>query len=258
MPPNLALAALAWMELRAMQAGHRAVDRGLVEERWTRDLERSRRFASEGREWEASRLLAEMASDYVTLRPAEELAAVARRAQELGAMPAVREQARRQVRAAEAHLASVHRALQVLADAFPEEADLPVSSLAKTVLDMNIASLRRTAAGTSEEAFDARRVLAELDVQTGFYLPVEAMRQGDDERARFYLRIAEDINPDDAFAWYLRAAIHARRLQTDRALGALERAVALGFRTVDALDHDASFNSLRRHPAFVRMLDSLR
>jgi tetratricopeptide (TPR) repeat protein len=258
MPPNLALAALAWMELRAMQAGHRAVDPGLVEERWTRDLDRSRRFESEGRVWEASHLLAEMASDYMTLRPAEELATVARRARELGATPAALEQPRRQVRAAKVHLDRVHHALQVLADAFPEEADVPVSTPAKTILDMNIAALRQTAAGTSEDAFDARRVLAELDVQTGFYLPVEAMRQGDDERARFYLGIAEAVNPDDAFAWYLRAAIHARRRQTDKALAALERAVALGFRTVDALDHDASFNSLRRHPDFVRVLDALR
>lgn len=258
MPPNLALAALAWMELRAMQAGDRPIDRALVDERWSRDLDRSRRFESEGQTWKAARLLSEMAGDYVKLRPAEDLASVARRARELAATPVVQDQARQQIRASRQHDQRVTRALEIIADAFPEEADLPAVPLGRVIRDLDIAGLRRTAAGTTEEALDARRVLAELDVQTGFYLPVEAMTRGDDERAKFYLGLAEAVNPDDSYAWYLRAAVGARLRQTDRALAALNRAVALGFRTLDALEHDASFNHLRRNPEFLRVLDGLR
>ncbi len=130
---------------------------------------------------------------------------------------------------------------------------------AAAILNLDIAILRKAAARRDTEAgLAAGRVLAELNVQTGFYLPSEALRAGDDERARFYLAIAEAIDPDDSYAWYLRSAVSARMGQPQAAINALTRAVALGFRTIDAIEHDRSFDSIRRRAEFVALLERVR
>lgn len=258
MPPELAEAALAWMELRAMKAGTRQADAAFVDARWSRDLSRSASLEADGRLWQASRLLASMADDYAGLRPQDETADVVRRSRALGATEAAQAQARRQAREATQHAIRVNRALQIIGDAYPKDADGSVSPVAKVLLDLDITGLRRAAASRDEEGLAAARLLAQLDVQTGFYLPVAALAAGDDQRARFYLDIAEAIRTDDAYAWYLRAVVHARMRQPARAVQALERAIGAGFRTVDALEHNAAFEALRQRPEFARVLDDLR
>lgn len=259
MPPELATASLYWMELRAMQAGHRVIDRALVSERWTRDLDRSRGLETAGLMWEASQLLTSMADDYKGLRATEELADLVARADRLGKTPRAMDQARLLERAALDHDARVHRRLQIVAAAFPANADGPVTAVAQTISDLEISKLLEVSRGDpSEEALAAGRVLAELNVQTGFYLPEAAMSEGDYERARFYLGIAEAIDPDDAYGWYLRAAAEARLHQPDKAIAALKRAVTLGFRTLDAVEHNGAFDSVRQRPDFTAVVAELR
>jgi predicted esterase len=259
MPSELAFAAVAWMELRAMGAGLRAIDRGVVDERWQRDRERVGTLEAEGLVWEASRLLASMAADYVRLRPEAEIAELTRRAKELGATRVARAQASLQEHAARQHESRIERAMEIVADAYPESADAPAVPLAKTLLDLGIARLRATARGADGDAARAAsRVLAELDVQTGFYLPTSALRRKDVDRARYYLGLARAIDPDRAYTWFLTAAVEAQSKAPARALAALERAIDLGFRTIDALDHDPAFESLRKRPDFVGLVNRLR
>lgn len=259
MPPDLAMAAVAWMELRAMASGDRGIDPAIVDERWARDLERSRALEADGLDWEASGLLASMAADYAKLRPFEEVSEVSRRAGQLGSTPRARSQAQTQARAAARHDSRIERAMLIIADAYPPEAEMPAASVAATIKTLDLARLHLTVEGENiEEALAARRVLAELDVQAGLYLPVSAIRSNDYRRARFYLDIALAIRSDESYAWYLRAAVDARMRQPDRAIESLERAIALGFRTADALEQDPSFSSLRNRPEFVRLLNALR
>lgn len=258
MPPELAMAALCWMEVRAMKAGARPIDRTLVEERWTRDLERARTLEADGLVWEASQLLAAMADDYASLRSPDEIAEVSRRGQQLAQTSTALSQARRQQREAIDHDVRVNRRLQILAAAFPASAEEPVISVPQTVWNLDIEKLLKTARGASEEARAAGRVLAQLHVQTAFYLPAEALDQGKVERARFYLGIAEAIDPSDSYSWYLRAAVEARSRREGRALDALKRAVSLGFQTADALEHDASFARLRQLPEFAALVEQAR
>ncbi len=259
MPPELAGAALYWMELHAMQEGARAMDRALVDERWTRDLDRVRTLESGGLQWEASRLLASMANDYAGLRTDADVIEMNRQATALGATPAASAQAKLQDREAREHERRLTRALAVLADAFPADAVEPREMPAATVRNLDIAVLRRTAAsGDTEAALAAARVLAELNVQTGFYLPSEALRLGDDQRAAFYLAVAEAIDPNDGYAWYLRGAVAARAGRPRAAIDALTKAVALGFRTVAAVEHDRSFDPIRRRAEFVSLLQRMR
>jgi tetratricopeptide (TPR) repeat protein len=258
MPPELAMAALAWMELRAMRAGQRPIDRGLVEERWTRDRERVQMLEDRGKLWEASQLLKSMADDYTTLRPSDEVAELVARAERLARTPQATDQSRRLVKEAEEHDRNVHRRLQVLAAAYPANADEPVAPVKHAVWNLDIPTLRETARGTSDEALAAGRVLAQLFVQTGFYLPTEALAKGDVERARYYLGIAEAIDPDDAHSWYLRAAVEARSKQYERSIAALKRALALGYRTTDALENEAAFTAMRDRPDFRALVEEAR
>ena len=259
MPPDLATAAVAWMELRAMQSGDREIDAKVVDERWSRDLERTRALEADGSDWEASRLLASLASDYAKLRSADEISEVTRRARQFGSTAKARSQAHIQAHASARHESRVERAMLIIADAYPPDAEMPAATVAATVKTLDLPRLQLTARGANaEEALAAARVLAELDVQTGLYLPVSAIRSQDYQRARFYLGVALAVRSDDAYAWYLRAALDARMRQPDRAIESLERAISLGFRTVDALEQDPSFTSLRQRPEFVRLLNGLR
>jgi tetratricopeptide (TPR) repeat protein len=258
MPPELAMAALCWMELRAMQAGQRGIDRELVQERWTRDLDRSQTLEAGGLVWEASQLLKAMAGDYAGLRPAEEIAETAARADRLAkTLDGVR-QAELLRRAAFDHDARVHRRLQIIAAAFPKTAEEPAITLAQTIWNLDIAKLRDAARAQSDDALAAARVLAQLQVQTGFYLPEAALADGEYEHARFYLGIAEAIDPNEPYSWYLRSAVEARQKRFDQAVAALKRAVALGFRTLDAVEHDPAFDTLRQRSDFAAVVDELR
>src|SRR6185369_3649733 len=72
MPEELATAALAWLDLRAMKAGTRAKDLGEIDALWQQDLSRARGFEAAGRPIPALRLYSAMADDYAGLRdPAE-------------------------------------------------------------------------------------------------------------------------------------------------------------------------------------------
>jgi tetratricopeptide (TPR) repeat protein len=257
MPPDLAMAALCWMDLRAMRGGHRPIDRAFVEERWTRDLDRSRTLETNGLPWEASQLLKAIANDYEGLKSAEEIAEVAARASRLGSLPEALKQAQLQQRASMDHDARVHRRLQVIAAAFPQSAEEPTITLAQTIWNLDIAKLREAARGQSEDALAAARVLAQLQVQTGFYLPEAALADGEYERARFYLGISEAIDPDDAYSWYLRAAVAARLKQPESAVAALKRAIALGFRTLDSVQHESAFDTVRKRADFAALIDEL-
>jgi len=259
MPPAVAMAAVEWMELRAMQSGLRDVAPALVDAWWDRDLHAVQIFEELGRPLAASRRLEAVARDYVGLRSSGQIAMVRSRGAALAAEPGIAMEVGAQKASAAAHEKRIARAMQVLADAFPAGESSPAEPLAGVLTGLGVPGLRLTAAGRDPvEALTARRLLAELEVQTGFYLPVEAMRAHEDERAAFYLDVANAIDPDDSFAWYLRAAIFARARRAADAIGALTRAVDSGFRSSGALDHDASFDALRSREDFQALVARVR
>jgi hypothetical protein len=258
MPRDLAMAAVEWMELRAMQAGSREVGPAFVDEKWARDLQTVATYEEGGRPLAASRRLEAMARDYRGLRPNDDLAMVAARSVRLAAEPGIRVEARAQQLAAAAHAERIHRAMRMIAAAFPAGAVAPAQPAATLVADLGIPELRAAAGRNDQAALAARRLIAELDVQTGFYLPVAAMQVNEDGRAAFYLEIARAIAPDDSFAWFLRAKIFARARNTTAAIDALRQAVNRGFRTLDALEHDPAFDVLRPRRDFLVLVEQVR
>ena len=259
MPRELARGAVEWMELRAMQSGSRPVDRDLVDLLWMRDLRDVATLEEAGRPFAAWRRLRAIVRDYTGLRSGEDLAGLRARSERLSTMPGLRPEADDEARAIAAHDARIATALRVVTLAFPPGAASPVHPVARTLAEIGVADLLAAAGSPDRETGrSARRLLAELDVQTGFYLPAEAIRAGADARAAYYLDIAHAINPNDSFAWYLRAKILARAARTTEAMDALSRAVRRGFRTLDALEHDPAFDPLRGRQDFARLVDQVR
>jgi hypothetical protein len=259
MPRDLAMSAVEWMELGAMQDGRRTIDRSLVDAMWMRELHDAATLEEAGRPFAAWLRLRAIARDYEGLRPQEEIAAIRLRGDRLSTLPGLQPDADAEARAAAWHDARVAAALRVVALAYPAGAVAPAHPVARTLAEMHVPELLADASSPDRaRSLDARRVLAELDVRTGFYLPMEAMQAGDDGRAAFQLEIARAINPADSYAWFLRAKILARTGRTEEAIAALGLAVRNGFRTLDALEHDRAFGLLRRRRDFQRLVQQVR
>lgn len=259
MPPSLAYAALQWMELRAMKSGARSVNPALVQEAWWRDLADVERLRESDRPTAARRRLMAMARDYAGLQSADDMATISRLSVEVSSEPWLAAAVEAEVAAAAAHARRIEESMAIIAKAFPPATAQPVELPGATLNSLRVPLLLATASGRDQAAaLDARRILSELDVQTGFYLPAAAMVDGDDTRAAFYLELAKTINPNDPYAWYLRASLSGRAGRTAEALDHLSRAVALGFRTLNALETDRAFDPLRGRPDFEALVARVR
>lgn len=78
-------------------------------------------------------------------------------------------------------------------------------------------------------------------------------RLGNREKALEYEALAREKTSDNLYVYYNTALVHAQFGQTDEALDALERAVALDYQ-VDLLPLDPAFEGLREEPRFKRLI----
>src|SRR5262249_45730030 len=125
--------------------------------------------------------------------------------------------------------------------------------------ELGIPALKhRASTDAPEERLSAERILANLRVETSFYLPEELVGHGDAAHARLRLAVAAEIDPDDPRIDYDLASVDARTGQKARARRELERAVDRGFRRFDLLDEDPDFASLRADPEFRTWLATTR
>lgn len=259
MPTDVAMDAIGWLELKAMQRGLAPLNRALVDGQWTRDAACVAEAEASGSPLLAARRLAAMVRDYSGLRSVDDVESAKRRRDLLRTQPRSKANAEAERRATESHAARIADAMQTLARAFPRGAHVPIQPAMRTVVDLGVPELLRAASGPIvETALAARRLLAELDVQTGFYLPMQAMEEREDNRAGYYLDIAREINAADPHAWYLRARLLAKASRPDAALSALATGVDRGFRTLDALQRDRAFDPLRGRDEFRRLVERVR
>jgi predicted esterase len=259
MPPAVATAAVEWLEIKAMQRRLAPVAPALVEAHWARDQRAVEMFEDRDRPRAASRRLGDMARDFDGLKPAAVIAAAAASSAALGAEPRSRAEDEAEQRAKAWHAERLDRALHAIASAYPVLSAAPAHPVADTIEAMGLRELLPLARELrGEGTLAARRVLAELQVQTGFYLPMQAIARGQDDRARYYLYLAEAIAPAEPYPWFLRARIAARGGAIPEAIASLRTAVERGFRSLDPLEHDAAFESLRERKDFQELVDRVR
>ena len=131
---------------------------------------------------------------------------------------------------------------------------------ARLAIELGIAELRARAARApgSEDALGAERLLAEIFVQTVFYLPRGYRQEKNWARAILCASLAAEARPDSPAPHYEIAALEALSGRPDRAFAALDRAVALGYRDAGELDRDPDFASLRGDGRYRDLLARLR
>src|SRR5262245_33327883 len=224
-PAPLLADALAWLELRGMRDGRRVPDAGLAASLLARWQEEAAAFERRGRLVDAERRYAGLARDFEGLADVSALSAAAERIRGSRAYDEERRRRAKLQKREQDYEARAQRALSLL------DADDAPGSVRSAVSELGLADLRKRAASASDpdERLSAQRMLAELNVQTGFYLPRSLRERGDTARAALVLAVAAEASPDNPEIWYGLARARAQVGWKKDAVKALERAVEAGF-----------------------------
>ena len=273
MPPELALAAVEWMELEAMRSGKRDTDPKLVAELYEKDLETARELEEAGDLLAAMRRHEAIARTFEGLR---ETGTVAARAAEL----ADSREVKRALKAESAAHRFEKNQLQQMAAAlaqfrverlivggesepgpdegFAGEGSSPVMSVSELERALGLPRLLASAEKETPQGLAARRVLDSMSAQLGFYLPRDFFQSQDYSRASVALEIAAKIGPPRPFVLYNLASAKARLGKRKAAIAALARAVEAGYANVEYLEQDADLESLRELSEYKDLVGRMR
>jgi hypothetical protein len=248
-PADLAMKAVAWMELQAMKAGKREKSPALVEAEWSHDRERARAQAAT-HPADALHTWSAMAADYAGLR---DVAEATREAAALAASPACQKELRERDERDHRDKGLLAWAPAILARANPDNEPVTVAQIAA---ELKIPELKKRAESADlEESLSAKRILNTYLGQTMFYLPQSFLEKKEYDRAVFMLSVGAEIRPEDPDPWVEIAAIHARKGKAGRkkALEALRTAADKGLADPAELERDA-FADLRQDEEFRRIV----
>jgi tetratricopeptide (TPR) repeat protein len=251
-PKELATRALGWLEIQAMKAGTRAKDPALVDGLWSETLARAAAAEGAGDLFQAYRLYDAAAEDFGGLRDTKEASG---KAAAIAASPSFQRDAKDRALRLKHDEELLEEAPAILANVGSGEP----ATVAQVAAAMKIAELRDKAKNGKEadERLSAQRVLNNYLVQTSYYLPRMYDERKQYDRAVFMLSLAAEIDPDDPFIWYNRAASYARKGDRKRALADLREAVDKGWTDGAALAGDEAFSSLRQDPDYLKLASEL-
>lgn len=135
---------------------------------------------------------------------------------------------------------------------------MPLQALVRA---LRIPSLRSAAAEGQPEAerLSARRVIAQLSVQTSFYMLRDFVAKGDARRSDLLAGVSAELQPENAGAVYFNlACFRAKAGDKKRALASLRTAVDKGFRQVEVIETDSDLESLRGEKDYQKLVEELR
>jgi len=252
-PPDVCADALDWLDLQAAKSGTRPADQAVPDRLWTRFSGRAAAFERDGRLLAAIREYGRAADDFRGLRDVSPLEQARDRLVGTAAgKRALREESARIERDRDyrEHTAEVWGEIRT-------GESLPA---ARILQELDVSGLQARAASDpgSEESLSAERLLSEIYVQTGFYLPRGYREEKNWARAILCLSVATQIRPKSPGAWYAMAAVEALSGHGSRAIEDLEQAAARGFSDAEDLDRDPDFASLRGTERYRVLLDRLR
>ena len=252
--PELAAAAVEWMELQAVKSGRRQKDEAFLSGVWERRLAGARRLEADAKSYAAFTAYENLAADFRGLRDDSQIGEVEKRASALAASKEVKaalkdesEQARLQQRlAAELFELAARRG-----------GELDVSAQAAHDFRQKVEALRAKskAEADSGERRVARRVLNQV---MGYYYETAAnLRQ---RRARpaevvAALEVASEVASRSPQIFYELAVAYAENSDKKNALAALRKAFELGFKDTSALEREPALQTLRDDAAYKRLVE---
>ncbi len=251
-PPDVAQAAVEWMELQAMRSGARDRDEALVDELFRKAVQAAASSEGAGRLYDAFLAYDALVNDFTGLR---DVAAYQRRAVQLKGSKDAQQAIRRELDEEDSQArwtAQLLRSRQSIARA--ENWSQAQIDLRNAIADLN---RRANATADSIDRRVARRVRGQLMIQMReeASIAIEARKYAE---AILDLSLAAEVSPDNARLLFNLACAYSLNGQKGDAVAALKRAVEKGFADANALATDPALDSLRKDAAFQRLLDGLK
>jgi predicted esterase len=251
--PELAAAAVEWMELQAVKAGLRPKDEVFVAGVWERRLAEARGLEESAKLYAAYRAYESLAADFRGLRDTSEADG---RAAALGASKGVKaarkdeaEQLSRQQR--------LVAELTELVEKRRGEFDVRTQAAADFRRIVEGLRVKAQAEADSGERRVARRTLNQLTAR--FYETAANLRQ---QRAHpseviAALEVAAEVAPRSPQLFYELAVAHALNADKKRSLSSLRKAFELGFKDAAALAREPAFEPLRGEAEYKRLIEGM-
>lgn len=252
--PELAAAAVEWMELQAMKAGRRVKDEGLIEGAWQHRLTEARGLEEASQSYAAYRSYESLAADFKGLR---DVADAERRLAALGASKEVKAALRDEAE-------QLDRQQRLFAQLFElagkrrgefEERTQAAGDFRAIVEGLRV---KAKAGADSGERRVARRVLNQLTAH--FYETAADLRRqrGRAPEVVAALETASEVAPNSPQLFYELAVAHAANSDRKRALAALRKAFELGFKDAAALESEPALTPLRSDAEYKRLVESFK
>ncbi len=252
-PVDVCGRALEWMQLQAERAGAIPPDAARADRLMRELADRAAALAAAGRTLAAMNEYARAIADF------KETKGVSRLEQALASLERSPEGARAR-REESARIVRDDELRDRFTRVWGEIRSGEPAPEARLCQELGIAELRARAARSpgSEDALAAERLLSEIFVQTVVYLPRGYRGEKNWPRAILCASIAAQARPDSPWPPYEKAALEALAGRPERALEALDRAAALGYRDADELEKDPDFAAIRDLPRFRELVARLR
>ncbi len=246
--------AFAWLEMRAMREGAKPKDQAFLDAQYADALAEAHRVEAADL-FTAWHLYDQAARDYSGLVDAS---VAEKRAAELKDSKAVRDGHKRQ----QAEIELFDRVTSTTLDGIQALLDEP-SERAENYrkLHNTYADIKRQIAETHDEqslqALALRRALIQAFVSLN-EVARQAMDRHDYLMAGYFYDLITDFAKAAPYAYYQRARIYCIARENKKAIAALERAVAQGFKDANSLRTTTEFASLQSDPNFTALLKRIQ
>lgn len=251
-PADLAMQAIAWMELQAMKNGSRAKDEALIAQLLAERLAVARGYESSGQNYSAYLEYQALAADFRGLRDVKDIVANSER---LGAAKEMKA-AIRNAKAEEDHQGELEVKIQTL-----------IAQLKDTSRSVEImAELKRIISELNRKSEDAKdpgeQMVARRVVEAVFAQAYEGANnlylQKNYAEVPLQLEIATLLKPKNPRLFYLLAVAYARVGNKSKAITALGRAIENGFTDLVKIEENQEFEPLRSESGFKKLVTELK
>ena len=273
-PSPVTIEALEWMELQAMKSGKRVHDSALIDSLWESKLRQARELEASKKVYEAYQTYRGLSDSFKSFR---DVAEIDRKLRELRDGRDVREALRDEQQQIRKQHEIESRARSLIAANVQrrssEDSGVPEPTGGIGRRDRNdegldpdirlhglLADLRKQS-NRDEDTGDrrvARRVLEGLFI--GLFEQGTSLLQTQkryDEAARTF-KLATDISPERAGAFFYLAWAHAVNGDKKKSLQALQAAVDKGFSDLAAIADNKAFDSVRNDPQYQQVIQTLK
>ena len=258
-PISVATAAVAWMEVHAIQAGKRPRDDGFINATWQQLLNEARALEKSKKYYETYQLYRDMAQSFKGLRDVAEMETKVNQLRDSREWKAAIREEQGQIRKQrelESQLSSLIATRDRAASANPNEEGFDSANVLPRIL--NDLRKQSKASDDSGQRRVARRVLDGLFiglVEQGTGL-LQTEKNYSESIKRF--KLATEVNPDRPGPFFYLAWAYAANRDKKKSLQSLNTAVEKGFSDAAMITGNKAFDSIRNEPEYQQIMARLK